>query len=179
LLACSLPGGERAGANRHANSVVAIHAKSGKMVWSFQTVHHDLWDYDVASPPELFEYKGRKAIAIGSKTGHVFLLDRLTGKPIFEVQERSVPKSDVAGESASSTQPFPTLPPPLVRHQISEKDVWGSNESDRQACLATLRPLRNEGIFTPPSERGTLVVPGNIGGMHWGGAAWAPKKPTL
>ena len=172
-------GGERPGDNRHANSVVALNAKTGKLVWSFQTVHHDIWDYDVASPPELFLHKGRKAIAIGSKTGHLFLLDRLTGKPLFPVTERPVPASDAPGESASPTQPFPAMPPPLVRHQITAKDIWDANPTDRDACLATLKQLRNEGIFTPPSERGSLIVPGNIGGMHWGGASWAAKANML
>ena len=107
-------GGERPGKNEWANSVVALEAKTGKLVWGFQTVHHDIWDYDVASPPELYTVKGRAAMAVGSKTGHVFLLDRATGKPLFPVEERAVPASDV--ETASATQPFPTRPPSLVPH---------------------------------------------------------------
>ncbi len=170
-------GGKRPGDNRHANSLVALDGKTGKVVWSFQTVHHDIWDYDVASPPELYEHKGRKAIAIGSKTGHLFLLNRLTGKPIFGVEERKVPQSDVAGESSSPTQPFPLKPAALVRHHIKESDIVTTE--DRQSCIETLKNLRNEGIFTPPSERGTLVVPGNIGGMHWGGLTWAKRDGIL
>ncbi|WP_051670752.1 PQQ-binding-like beta-propeller repeat protein [Bryobacter aggregatus] len=161
-------GGMRPGDNRHANSIVALEGATGKVVWAFQTVHHDIWDYDVASPPELYEYKGRKAIAVGSKTGHLFLLDRLTGKPIFGVEERAVPTSD----DAYKTQPFPLKPPALVRQQISEADI-------HPACLDTFRTLRNEGIFTPPSVQGSLIVPGNIGGMHWGGVAWARKDKML
>jgi quinoprotein glucose dehydrogenase len=172
-------GSKRPGDNRHANSLVALHGKTGKLAWSFQTVHHDIWDYDIASPPELYEYKGKKAIAVGSKTGHLFLLNRLTGKPIFGVEERNVPASDVPGESSSPTQPFPIKPAPLVRHSIKESDISAADQKDRQACLDTLKTLRNEGIFTPPSERGTLVIPGNIGGMHWGGLAWARKDGIL
>ncbi len=123
--------------------------------------------------------KGRKAIAIGLKTGHLFLLDRLSGKPIFGVEERPVPKSDTPGETASLTQPFPIKPPALVRQRISESDITTKNAQDRQGCLETLNALRNEGIFTPPSEQGTLVVPGNIGGMHWGGLRWVPKDGML
>lgn len=172
-------GGLRPGDNRHANSLVALRGNTGEVVWSFQTVHHDLWDYDVASPPELYEFKGRKAIAIGSKTGNLFLLDRLTGKPIFGVQERPVPKSDTPGEMASPTQPFPLKPAALVRQQIHESDLSTANEQDHKSCLETLKALRNEGIFTPPSEQGTLVVPGNIGGMHWGGVRWVPRDGML
>ncbi len=172
-------GGERPGDNRHANSVVAIEARTGKVKWTFQTVHHDIWDYDVASPPELFVHKGKKAIAVGSKSGHLFLLDRLTGKPLFPVEERKVPASDVEGETASPTQPIPTQPKALVKQQVSPVDVWRRNEADYNACLATLNSLRNEGVFTPPSLRGTLVVPGNIGGLHWGGTVYAPKANVL
>jgi quinoprotein glucose dehydrogenase len=165
-------GGLRPGDNRHANAVVALRAATGEVVWSFQTVHHDLWDYDVASPPLLFPGRRGPAVAVGSKTGHLFLLDRKTGQPLFPVRERAVPASDVEGEQASRTQPFPERPVSLVPQEISEKDIWGPTPGDRDACLATLKSLRNEGIFTPPSLRGTIAVPGNIGGLHWGGMAW-------
>ena len=107
-------GGERKGDNHYANSVVALNARTGKVVWYFQTVHHDLWDYDVASQPALITAKGRPAVAVASKTGNLFILDRLTGKPIFGVEERPVPKSDVPGEESSPTQPFATSPPAAV-----------------------------------------------------------------
>ncbi len=165
-------GGQRLGDNRHANSVVALDGKTGKVVWSFQTVHHDIWDYDVASSPELYLYKGRKAIAVGSKTGHLFLLDRLTGEPIFGVDERRVPVSNAPGEMAASTQPFPRKPAALVKQRVTEQDI-------DPACIDSFRKLRNEGIFTPPSEQGSLIVPGNLGGMHWGGAVWAAKDKML
>jgi quinoprotein glucose dehydrogenase len=167
-------GGLRPGSESHANAIVALRAATGEVVWSFQTVHHDLWDYDVASPPLLFPAKSGPAVAVGSKTGHLFLFNRLSGKPLFAIDERPVPASDVNGEKAAPTQPFPTAPPSLVPHQVRENDVWGPTPEDVEACRATLRTLRNEGVFTPPSVRGTLVIPGNIGGLHWGGAAWDP-----
>jgi quinoprotein glucose dehydrogenase len=167
-------GGLRPGSEGHANAIVALRAATGEVVWSFQTVHHDLWDYDVASPPLLFPAKSGPAVAVGSKTGHLFLFNRLSGKPLFAIDERPVPASDVNGEKAAPTQPFPTEPPSLVPHQVRENDVWGPTPEDVEACRATLRTLRNEGVFTPPSVRGTLVIPGNIGGLHWGGAAWDP-----
>jgi quinoprotein glucose dehydrogenase len=166
-------GGLRSGDNRHANAVVALRAATGEVVWSFQTVHHDLWDYDVASPPLLFPGGNGPAVAVGSKTGHVFLLDRKTGRPLFPVREKPVPASDIDGEQASPTQPFPDRPVSLVPQRIGEQDIWnGLTAADGDACLATLKSLRNEGIFTPPSLRGTVAVPGNIGGLHWGGMAW-------
>ena len=161
------------------NSVVVLRAATGEVVWHFQTVHHDLWDYDVASPPLLFPGKNGPAVAVGSKTGHLFLFDRLSGKPLFPIEERKVPASDVDGEKASPTQPFPTLPPSLVPQQVREADLWGATPEELEACRATFKTLRNEGIFTPPSVDGTLVVPGNIGGLHWGGAAWDPAARLL
>ncbi len=172
-------GGLRPGDNRDANSIVVLKAATGEKVWSFQTVHHDLWDYDVASPPLLFPGKSGPAVAVGSKTAHLFLFDRLTGKPFFPIEERPVPKSDVPGEQASPTQPFPTLPPPLAPHQITEKDIFGTTPEDLQACRDLFHKLRNDGIFTPPSVQGSLHVPGPIGGMHWGGAAWDPAHRLI
>ena len=173
-------GGLRPGQDGHANSIVALRAATGEVAWSFQTVHHDLWDYDVASPPLLFDQSGdqsgdgpaRPAVAVGSKTGHLFLFDRLTGTPLFPIRERGVPASDVVGERASPTQPFPSLPPSLVAQRVRAEDLWGATPEDLAACRETFKTLRNEGVFTPPSVRGTLVVPGNIGGLQWGGAAW-------
>jgi quinoprotein glucose dehydrogenase len=177
-------GGERKGANLFANSVVALHADSGKMAWYFQTVHHDLWDYDVASPPLLYDIhrngKTIPAIAIGSKTGNLFILNRQTGKPVFGVEERPVPQSDVPGEESSPTQPFPVLPHPFVsQKKLTPDDAWGIDDSDRAACRAEFAKLRSEGIFTPPSLRGSLLVPGNIGGMAWGGEAFDPIHRLL
>ena len=175
-------GGERLGDNRYADSVVALRADTGAFVWGFQTVHHDLWDYDVASPPVLFDVhrNGRTiaAVGVGSKTGHFFILDRATGRPVFGVEERPVPKSDVPGEVASPTQPFPVAPPPLVPERLDLAQMQGS-AADRRWCAAAVAGLRSEGIFTPPSLRGSLLVPGNIGGMAWGGAAYDPTQRLL
>ena len=168
-------GGERLGANLFSDSVVALRADTGAHVWHFQTVHHDLWDYDVASPPILFDWRkdGRTvaAIAVASKTGHVFVLDRQTGRPLIPIEERAVPKSDVSGEQASPTQPFPTAPRSLARTTLTADDAWGLTDEDRAWCRDTIRSLRADGFFTPPSLQGTIVVPGNIGGVAWGGMA--------
>ncbi len=169
-------GGERRGANLYANSVVAIRASTGKVVWHFQTVHHDLWDYDNASPPSLvtIQKEGRAIAAVlqATKTGMLFVLDRDTGAPILPVEERSVPASDVPGEEAWPTQPFTTFLSPLSPHQMSRDQVWGVTSGERAACRRQIESLRNEGIFTPPSLQGTLVIPSNIGGAHWGGVAF-------
>jgi quinoprotein glucose dehydrogenase len=168
-------GGERLGDNLFSDSIVALRGDTGVRVWHFQTVHHDLWDYDVASPPILFDWRkdGRTvaAVAVASKTGHLFILDRATGTPLIPVEERPVPKSDVAGEEASPTQPFPTAPRALAPTTLTAGDAWGVTDEDRAWCRETMSALRAEGFFTPPSLKGTLVIPGNIGGMAWGGIA--------
>ena len=165
-------GGNRPGDNAHANSVVALKAATGEVAWAFQTVHHDVWDYDVASQPLLFPGRRGPAVAVGSKTGHLFLFDRLTGTPHFPIVERKVPASDVPEEHAAPTQPFPSKPASLVAQTVTEADVWGETPAEREGCLARLRTLRYDGVFTPPSLKGSLIVPGNIGGLHWGGMAW-------
>ncbi|MEP6715730.1 MAG: pyrroloquinoline quinone-dependent dehydrogenase [Terriglobia bacterium] len=169
-------GGERRGNNQYANSVVALDGRTGRVVWSFQTVHHDLWDYDVASPPALITSKGKAAVAVGSKTGNLFILDRLTGKPVFGVEERAVPQSDVPGEESSPTQPFPLLPAHLG---TTKMELWGATEEDREWCGNAVAQLRNDGMFTPPSIKGSLLFPGNIGGMAWGGVAFDKVGATL
>lgn len=173
-------GALRLGDNRYANSIVALRASTGKVVWAFQTVHHDLWDYDNASPPLLtalmHEGKQRNAVLQATKSGMLFVLDRETGTPIFPVEERKVPASDIPGEQASLTQPFTTLTPPLSPHRLTLDQVWGINETERAACHAAIDSLRNQGIFTPPSVQGTLVMPSNIGGAHWGGVAVDPVR---
>ncbi len=176
-------GGERKGDNRYANSVVAIRASTGKVVWHFQVVHHDLWDYDVASQPMLIDLKrqGRQipAVAVGTKMGLLFVLDRRNGKPVFPVEERPVPQTDVPGEQTSATQPFPKLPRPLVPHQLKAEDAWGLTDKDRDYCRDKIASLRNEGIYTPPSLKGTLAIPGNVGGMNWSGMSFDPVRNLL
>lgn len=168
-------GGMRLGDNRYANSIVALRASTGKVAWSFQTVHHDLWDYDNAAPPLLATVRrdGREVAVVmqATKSGMLYVLDRDSGVPVFPVEERPVPPSTVSGERASPTQPFSTLPA-LSPHRLTADDAFGVDSADRAACRATIASLRNEGIFTPPSTEGTLVVPSNVGGAHWGGLAW-------
>ncbi len=176
-------GGERTGSNRNANSVVALKAGTGEVVWSFQVVHHDLWDYDVASQPLLTELSidGRSVPVVvqATKMGHLFVLHRDTGEPVFPVEERPVPRSDVPGESSWPTQPFPVRPAPLHAGRLDAGSAFGVTAEDRDFCRAMIASLRNEGVFTPPSLRGTLVYPGFIGGVNWGSAAYAPESATL
>jgi quinoprotein glucose dehydrogenase len=176
-------GGSRLGENLFSTSVVALHAADGSMAWYFQVVHHDLWDYDVPAQPVLISLplngKQVPAVAVATKMGHLFLLDRVTGKPLYPVEERAVPKSDLAGEQAWPTQPFPTRPAPLTPEHLSASEAWGANAADSAACRARIASLRNEGIFTPPSERGTLIYPGNVGGSNWGGVAWDSARGVL
>jgi len=172
-------GGARLGDDRYANSVVALRAATGAVAWHFQTVHHDLWDYDNASPPALVtvRHDGRAVDAVlqATKTGMLYVLDRDTGKPVVPVEERPVPASTVPGEVASPTQPFSTLPP-LSPHVLRVDDAFGADSADRAACRAQLARYRNEGIFTPPSLQGTLAMPSNVGGAHWGGLAFDPTR---
>ena len=176
-------GGERVGDNLFANSVVALSAETGQPVWHFQTVHHDLWDYDIATPPLLFDmHRGGQvipAVAVGSKTGHLFLLNRETGQPIFGVEERPVPKSDVPGEVSSPTQPFPILPHAVSPESLTAGTAWGSDEANRNWCKEEIGKLRAQGAFTPPSLGGSLLTPGNLGGMAWGGIAYDPQNDLL
>ena len=176
-------GGLRPGDDKWANSVVALHAKSGRLAWGFQLVHHDLWDYDTASSPLLarlaHDGKDVPVVIQGNKTGFLYVLNRDTGKPVFPVQERAVPQSDVPGEKTSPTQPFPLFPPSLAPQHFSIEDVWGPTPADREACKEAIGKLRNEGIFTPPSVQGSLAVPGHLGGMNWSGYAFDPVRNLL
>jgi len=171
-------GGARPRDNRWANSVVALKASTGAFVWGFQVVHHDLWDYDVPSQPALIEFRGRPAVAVTTKIGHVFVLDRLSGQPLHPVEERAVPKSDIAGEQASPTQPFPAWDA-IVPQRLTADDLWGATPEARSWCRDRLASLRNDGLFTPPSQRGTISFPGNVGGVNWGSAAWDPARNLL
>jgi quinoprotein glucose dehydrogenase len=173
-------GFKRPGDNKWANSVVALSATTGELVWGFQLVHHDLWDYDTAAQPILGMLRrdgGETPIVIqGNKTGNLFVLDRETGKPVFGVEERPVPKSDTEGEDASPTQPFPLSPPPLAAQQLTANDAWGINPGEREACRAQIERLRSDGIFTAPSVQGTVAFPGNLGGMNWSSGAFDQNR---
>ena len=176
-------GGTRPGANEYSDSVVALRADTGQRVWHFQAVHHDLWDYDVAAPPILFDWRRDRrtvaAVGVATKSGQLFVLDRRTGKPLVAVEERAVPRSDVAGETAAATQPFPAAPASLVRTSLRADEAWGLTDEDRDWCRRTIETLRAEGIFTPPSVKGTLVIPGNVGGVAWGGLAYDREAGLL
>jgi quinoprotein glucose dehydrogenase len=176
-------GGLRLGDNRYADSIVALHAATGKVAWHFQVVHHDLWDYDVPSQPVLAtitkDSRRVPVVLAGTKMGHLFVLDRVTGQPVFPVEERPVPQTDVPGERTSSTQPFPTHPGPLVPQGLTADQVWGADDADRDWCRAEFARLRSDGMFTPPAVAGSLVFPGSIGGIHWGGFAFDPYRERI
>jgi quinoprotein glucose dehydrogenase len=176
-------GGMRVGDDKWADSVVALRAKTGELVWGFQLVHHDLWDYDAASPPLLATLQhGGKSVPVviqGNKTGFLYVLNRDTGVPVFPVEERPVPQSDIPGEVTSPTQPFPLAPPALVPQKLSADDAWGITPGDREFCRERIKSLRNDGLFTPPSVQGSLSEPGNVGGMNWSGYAFDPQNSLL
>ena len=177
-------GGLRPGRNDHANSVVALRLSTGEVAWSFQLVHHDLWDYDTPAQPVLFDWRGRDgrrvpALAQVSKQGFVFILDRRDGQPLFPLQERPVPASTIPVETAWPTQRFPTLPPPLLPTRLTPDDAWGLTFWDRNRCRDAIAGLHNEGIFTPLAERPTLLFPGSLGGANWGGGAYFPERQWL
>ena len=172
-------GGNRPGNDLFANSILALDARTGKRIWHFQTVHHDLWDYDLPAAPKLLTIKRNgKSIPVlvqPSKHGFLFVLDRRTGKPIWPIEERPVPASDVPGEKASPTQPFPTWPLPFARQSFTEADINPYiSDKDKERVREILRTYRNEGLFTPPSVRGTIEMPGHNGGVNWGVSAVDP-----
>src|SRR5580658_996475 len=171
-------GGIRKGDDKWSDSVVALRASSGKFVWGFQAVHHDLWDYDVASQPTLFTWKdGTPAIVVNTKMGHVFVLNRLTGAPLLPVEERPVPQSTIAGEQSWPTQPFSTIS--LVPEQVTSDDAWGPTPQDLAWCKAKIAASQWDGMFTPPSLQGIVVFPGNVGGVNWGSAAYDPSHHIM
>tara|TARA_R110000868_G_scaffold112541_5_gene303070 strand:- start:1262 stop:3217 length:1956 start_codon:yes stop_codon:yes gene_type:complete len=173
-------GGDRKGNNKYANSVVALKASTGEVVWSFQTVHHDVWDYDLPAQPTLAtlmrDGKPVDVVVQVTKTGFMFVLERETGKPFFDVEERAVPQGGVAGEELSPTQPFPVKPPALVPQKLDEKDIWGVAYFDKKSCMERFKKSRSEGLFTPPSLQGTVLYPMTGGGANWGGMAFDPVR---
>ena len=165
-------GGYRNGSDYYSSSIVALNSNNGKVVWNFQTVHHDVWDYDVPSQPTFYEFnkegKKVKALAQTTKTGLVFLLNRETGEPIFPVEEKPVPQGTVEGDYLSKTQPFPTLPKPIAS---SDFKPWGFTFWDKGYCEKIVKEFRSEGLYTPPSMQGSITYPGANGGSNWGGPA--------
>jgi glucose dehydrogenase len=176
----SFYGADRKGMNLYANSVVALDAATGKLRWYFQTVHHDLFDYDMASPPSLVEatVNGKRvpAVAEFSKSGLLYVLDRLTGKPIWGVEERPVPPSDVPGEQAWPTQPFPVKPPPLTRMSMTKEEVSNISPEAHAFCLEQFEKFKTMGPFTPFSvNEPRLTFPSSMGGADWAGVSYDPK----
>ena len=177
-------GANREGEDLFGNSLIALDARSGKRLWHFQTVHHDLWDYDLPTAPKLLtiSHDGLSvpAVAQPSKQGFVYVFNRITGAPIWPIEERPVPQSDTPGEHSWPTQPFPTAPPPFARQSFTEADINPYiSEEDQQKVREILRHSRNEGVYTPPSLQGTIMMPGHNGGANWGSSAVDPQNGRL
>ncbi len=176
-------GGDRKGNNLFAEALLCLDARTGKRVWHFQTVHHGLWDYDLPGAPVLYtaHVDGRDvdAVAVAGKTGFVYAFDRVTGTPIWPIEERPVPQSDVPGERSSPTQPFPTKPPAFARQGITASDLVSLTPRLHAMALQATRGFRLGPLFTPPSLQGTLGTPGIIGGANWGGSAVDPATDYL
>ncbi|MEP7258307.1 MAG: PQQ-binding-like beta-propeller repeat protein [Flavitalea sp.] len=176
-------GADRAGENLFGNCIVALDAQTGKYIWHFQTIHHDLWDYDLPAPPNLItiEQDGKKkdAVAQTSKVGFLYVLDRETGESLYPIEERPVPASDVPGEQAWPTQPFPLKPKPYARQFLTVDDLADFSPASHDSLLKVFKASRYEGLFTPPSVRGTINFPGTIGGSEWGGAAFDPTSGII
>lgn len=176
-------GGDRKGANLYGNCIVALDARTGNRIWHFQTVHHDLWDYDLPAPPNLvtIQRNGKKvdAVAQTTKTGFLFVLDRATGEPLFPVEERPVPPSYLPGEEAWPTQPFPLKPKPYARQHMTREDLTSFSPGSNDSVVKKFNSMRYEGLFTPPDLRGTLMLPGTRGGSNWGGGAFDPERGVL
>jgi len=173
-------GGTRPGDNRYADSIVALRGATGEVAWHFQTIHHDVWDYDNAAQPSFVELRrdGQPfpAVVLGTKTGMLFIFHRETGEPFFPIEERPVPQDGVPGEVLSPTQPFPVRPPPLVAKSFSPDDFWGISAFDRGQCRAAYGSYRMGPIYTPPSLEGTIIMPSTAGGINWGGVAIDPRS---
>ena len=176
-------GGTRAFDMPYTDAVIALHVKTGQIAWHYQTVRHDLFDYDLPTHPMLVtirkDGRPRDVVIQPTKHGFVFVLDRDTGKPVFPVKDRSVPASTVPGERAAPTQPVPLLPEPFARVDVSRDEMFGLTPIDRAWCRSKFDSLRYEGLFTPPDRKGTLTVPSSMGGTNWGGAAYDPETNLL
>jgi quinoprotein glucose dehydrogenase len=177
-------GAHRPGDNRYANSIIALRGATGEVVWHFQTLHHDVWDRDVGSPPILTDITrdGQTIPAVIQlvKTGMVFAFNRVTGEPLFPIEERPVPTdTDIENEKLSPTQPFPTKPPVLVRNSLSPDDAWGFTFFDRNACRKKIESMRHGGHYEPITTQGTIMYPQIGGGPNWGGGAFYPESNLL
>jgi glucose dehydrogenase len=177
-------GANRKGNDLFGNSLLALDARTGKRLWHFQIVHHDLWDYDLTGAPKLLTVKhdGKNVdiVAQPTKFGFLYVFNRVTGEPLWPIEERPVPQSDVPGEWSSPTQPFPTKPPAFARQSFTEKDINPfATEAEQANIREILKTARNEGLFTPPSLRGSISSPGHNGGANWGMTAVDPAKGYL
>ncbi len=176
-------GGNRVGQNLFANCILALNASTGERLWHFQTVHHDIWDYDLPCAPVLVQarHAGKviDAVAQVGKIGHAFILDRLTGKPLFPVEERPVPKSEIPGEQSWPTQPFPLKPPPYAQQRLTETEVTDLNPKARDFVLQKLKTMRTGNIFIPPGTNASVALPQFNGGAEWGGPSFDPETRTL
>ncbi len=177
-------GGMRDGADYYGSSVIAVKASTGEVVWHFQTVHHDLWDYDVPCQPTLTtvvrDGKEIPVVVQATKMGLIFVLHRETGEPVFPIEERPAPQSNVPGEKTSPTQPFPVKPKPIIPHTLSAEDGWGITGSGKKESRDKIAALYYEGIYTPPRvNEPTLMFPGNAGGTNWGGVSVDPQRQKL
>ncbi len=172
-------GGHRKGSNLFAESLLCLRADTGEYVWHYQIVHHGLWDWDLGSPPTLMTVTvdgvAIDAVAAPSKVGFVYAFDRVTGEPLWPIEERAVPASDVPGEVAAATQPFPTRPAPFTPQGLSEDVLINFTPELRAQALETIAPYRYGELFTPPSLQGTISLPGIIGGANYGGGAADPN----
>lgn len=174
-------GGDRPGANLFGNALVALDARTGHRLWHQQLVHHDLWDYDLPQAPKLLTLaqSGQRVdvVAQATKQGFIFVFERKTGRPIFPIEERPVPQSDVPGEASWPTQPFPTKPPPFARQSMTEQDINPYlPDVEKEHLRQLLRSVRNEGLYTPPSLEGSISLPGHNGGANWGSSAVDPVR---
>ncbi|MDZ7630155.1 MAG: pyrroloquinoline quinone-dependent dehydrogenase [Gemmatimonadaceae bacterium] len=176
-------GGDRKGDNLFAESVVALDARTGRRVWHYQVVHHGLWDYDLPAPPVLATIRWRGAprdvVAVPSKTAWIYVLDRVTGRPIWPIPEVPVPTSDVPGERTAPTQPMPTIPAPFARQSVTEAELIDFTPELQRRAREVFRQYRSGPIFTPPSLQGTITMPGAIGGAGWGSTSYDPRTQTL
>ena len=176
-------GGLRPGDNRYANSVLAIKASTGELVWHYQTIHHDIWDWDLPTHPLLVDIttkKGKEPIVIQlGKTGMVYTFHRDTGEPYFEIEERPVSTDGILGDQLSPTQPFPVKPPPLIRQGITPDDAWGVTPIEREGCREKITEARYGEMFTPMSTKGTIMYPQVGGGANWGGGSFDSERNIL
>jgi len=176
-------GGRRPGANLYGESIVCLDAATGRKKWHFQVVHHGLWDYDPGSAPSVVTMNagGRRidAVVLLTKQGFAFVFDRVTGKPVWPIEERAVPQTDVAGEQSWPTQPFPTRPAPFSPQGMTPDDAFDLTPELKAAAQAELKKYRLGPLYTPPSVEGTFMQPGIIGGANWGGSAFDPDTNML